>query len=59
MSSRVTIGFFCFFCADWEIKMAPLRAEFCCKLCGFEVLAVEHFETARLWYAGSLSQLEG
>lgn len=56
MSSRVTIGFFC---ADWEIKMAPLRAEFCCKLCGFEVLAVEHFETAHLWYAGSLSQLEG
>ena len=34
-----------FFCAGWKIKMAPLRVEFRCKLCGFEVLALEHFET--------------
>lgn len=39
--------------------MAPLRVEFCCKLCEFEVLALEHFETASLSGAGSLSQPEG
>lgn len=48
-----------FFCAGWKIKMAPLRVEFCCKLCGFEVLALEHFETASLRGAGPLSQPEG
>lgn len=50
MNSRVTVVF----CADRKIKMAPLRVEFCCKLCEFEVLALEHFETA-----SSLSQPEG
>ncbi len=39
--------------------MAPLRVEFCCKLCGFEVLVLEHFETASLWGAGPFSQPEG
>lgn len=55
MNSRVTVVF----CADRKIKMAPLRVEFCCKLCGFEVLALEHFGTATLRDAGPLSQPEG
>lgn len=41
---RVTVIFYAYL----KIKVAPLRVEFCCKLCGFEVLVLEHFETASL-----------
>lgn len=42
--SSVTIVFYVYL----KIKVAPLRVEFCCKLCGFEVLVLEHLETASL-----------